>query len=257
MSKKHDVIIKLFNICKNRNNFIFDNDLVKDVSKEFGFGNPFDVTKIDASAKLPDELKNEDYCIAHLGKGKHQFIKGIDNWYHQFEKIEKEPLPWKYRKSILNELNTSESNILSVGFNQHIVHDFLYDDAHVTPKLYNSHRTKCNLKYSINNQQIIADKLQIEIDMTLEYNGKVTVFEAKNGDNTDFAVYQLFHPFLYYLNLKNTEYVSITEITCCYLLRFKKDDETILQLYNYTFEDPNDIASIKLLNAKQYNLYGS
>ena len=74
MNKKKDVILKLFDICKKRNNFVFDNDLVKDVSKEFGFGNPFDVTKIDTSAKLPDELKNEDYCIAHLGRSEERRV---------------------------------------------------------------------------------------------------------------------------------------------------------------------------------------
>jgi heme oxygenase len=46
--------------------------------------------------------------------------------YHCFEPIgATETFDWKYRQSILNELDASESNILSVASNQRIIHDFL------------------------------------------------------------------------------------------------------------------------------------
>ena len=53
MSKKSEVLLELYNICKKRNDFVFDNNLVKNVSRSIGFGNPFDVTKIDNKNKLP------------------------------------------------------------------------------------------------------------------------------------------------------------------------------------------------------------
>jgi hypothetical protein len=37
-SKKDHVIEELFKICKRKNNFVFHNDLVKDVCKKIGFG---------------------------------------------------------------------------------------------------------------------------------------------------------------------------------------------------------------------------
>lgn len=45
INKKSQVIDELFKTCLKQNNFEFHNDLVKDISKKFGFGNPFDVTK--------------------------------------------------------------------------------------------------------------------------------------------------------------------------------------------------------------------
>jgi type I site-specific restriction-modification system R (restriction) subunit len=75
MSKKDQVLTKLFEICQKRNNYVFDNDLVKDVSKKVGFGNPFDATKIDNKVKLPQVLRDNDFAVIHLGKGRHQFIK--------------------------------------------------------------------------------------------------------------------------------------------------------------------------------------
>ena len=51
MSKKDEVILSLFEKCKNRNNFIIHNDEVKIISRKFKFGNPFDVTKLDNLSK--------------------------------------------------------------------------------------------------------------------------------------------------------------------------------------------------------------
>ncbi len=161
---------------------------------------------------------------------------------------------WKYRKSILNEYDTSESNILSIGFNQRIIHDFLYEDIVANPKVYNARRTKTDLHYFIGDEEIKTNSLQMEIDLTAEYNQKVTVFEGKNNFPPDFSIYQVFHPFLYYYNLKIKEQLSIKEINCCYMLRKKIDGNSILKLYNYTFSNPIQLDSIKLIKSAQYNL---
>ena len=128
---------------------------------------------------------------------------------------------WGYKKSLLNDFDTSESNILSLGFNQKIIHDFLYDDITASPKVYNARRTKASLDYFIGKQKIETQKLQMEIDLTMELNGVVTIFEGKNNFPKDFAVYQLFNPYLYYQRIKQENQLKIKEINCCYLLRKK------------------------------------
>jgi len=254
-SRKQKVIAELFEICKSKNDFVFHNDLVKIVCKKHKFGNPFDVTKVDNSNILPDILKDEDYFIIHLGKGMHKFIKGVGEGYHKFEKIkEKNIYDWKYRKSLLNEFDTSESNILSVASNQRIIHDFLYEDIVASPKVYGSRRTKIDMDYNLEKEVIKMTKLQMEIDMTFELNNVVTVFEGKNNFPDDFAIYQLFHPFKYYTILKNKNELPVNKITCCYVLRKIEKDMSILRLYNYTFENENSMSSIKLLKSAQYNL---
>ena len=112
-NKKKKVLSVIFKICKNKNDFVFDNDLVKAVSKRIGFQNHFDATKLDTKEKLPIALQKEDFALIHLGSGKHQFVKNIEKIYHNFEPIKK-VIDWQYRKSILNQYNTSESNILSL-----------------------------------------------------------------------------------------------------------------------------------------------
>ena len=254
-SKKQAVLTEIFNICQKRNDYVFDNELVKDISKKLGFGNPFDVTKLDDTSKFPPIMLENDYFIIHLGRGKHKFVKGIEKGFHKFEPIPKEnTFTWKYRKSILNEFDTSESNILSVGFNQRITHDFLYDDIVANPKMYGARRTKASFFYFIGNEKIEATGLQMEIDLTTEYNGVVTVFEGKNNFPENFAVYQLYFPFLYYYNLKAENKLDIKNINGCYVLRQRKGEKSVIRIYQYTFENPKNMASIKLIKNAQYNL---
>ena len=169
--------------------------------------------------------------------------------YHRFEPIPAERrYQWSYRRSILNNINTSESNILSVGYNQRIIHDFLYEDITASPKVYGSNRTQISLDYRIGDTAIDARRVQIEIDFTLEHQGAITVFEAKNGEPTDFNVFQLFNPYRYYLQV--TEGQPGIAINCCYLLR----QADRLRLYLYSFTDPQNPGSIRLERNAEYTL---
>jgi hypothetical protein len=253
--EKKDVIADLFKHCRKTQNFTFDNELVKEFCSKHGFKNPFDVTKLDNTSNFPEILSENDYFILHLGRGKHRFVKGISNGFHRFEKIPSQnKINWKYRKSILNEYDTSESNIISVSNNQRIIHDFLYEDIVASPKSYSSRRTNSDIDFYVGSEHIEADYVQMEIDFTMEMNGKVTVFEGKNQFPKDFAVYQLYYPFRYYTSLKEQKELKISQITCCYILRKRQKKGSVLRLYNYTFSDPDDMASIKLLKSAQYTL---
>ena len=255
VSKKSLVLIEIFQACNKSKNFVFDNDLIKKYCRIHKFGNPFDVTKLDNTDKVPKILKDNDYFVVHLGEGKHQFVKGIDKGFHKFENIkDKDIQDWEYKKSLLNEYDTSESNILSIGSNQKIIHHFLYGDITANPKVYNSKRTKMSFAYRIGDQNIQAQNLQMEMDQTMELHGEVTIFEGKNNFPDDFAIYQLFFPSLYYQKLKEENELNIKSISCCYLLRQKGKKNSVIKLYNYTFTDKQNMASIKLLKSRQYNL---
>jgi hypothetical protein len=164
-SKKDQVIEELFKICKKQGNYIFHNDLVKDICKKIGFGNPFDVTKLDNKTKLPDILVKNDYALIHIGSGSHKFIKGINKVFHDFEPIQK-TIDWEYKKSLLNQYNSSESNILSVANNQRILHHFLFNqdkefedvDISKRPKTYFPHRTKTSFEYSFGKEAKLVMK---------------------------------------------------------------------------------------------------
>ena len=258
MSKKQQVIEEIYKICQKRGNDIFDNKLVKEVSVKVGVGNPFDVTKIDNKNKLPTLLKEKDVAIIHLGKGYHRFIKGIDKVYHTLEPISN-LVDWQYKKSLLNQYNTSESNILSVANNQRILHDFLFnfdaefisEDIAKRAKTYFPHRTKTSLEFSCGEEKISLTDIQIEIDLTIEFDGNIGVFECKNGKPDNFVIYQLYYPFLYYH--KANLIPKVKEIFAVYMVR-ESGDYDILKLWSYRFASPLDITSIELVKSKSYRL---
>jgi hypothetical protein len=240
---------------------------VKSVCVEIGFKNPFDVTKIDNISILPKTIREKDYALIHIGKGQHKFIKGIDKLYHTFEPIE-EQHDWMYRKSLLNDYNTSESNVLSVANNQRMLHHFLFEvDTEFEslsianrPKTYFPHRTKTDLEYYIASDKVYAKNVQIEIDLTIEYQGRIGIFEAKNGSPKTFSVYQLYHPFLYYHKARQKPELSdkITDIFCVYVVRKRnRNQESELRFWCYTFANPYDITSIILKKSACYRLYAS
>ncbi len=251
LSKKHEVIIEVYNLCKSRVDMVFDNDDVRKACSRVGFGNPFDATKWDNSALLPGELSGDDVFIVHLGRGRHRFVSGINVGYHRFEPVPvNRQYQWPYRRSILNNVNTSESNILSVGFNQRIIHDFIYEDIAASPKVYGSHRTHIQLQYRVGEVHISASRLQVEIDFTTEYQSHITVFEGKNGEPVDFNVFQLFNPVRYYRGLVDSGKISEASVDACYLVRH----EDRLRLYLYGFADLQDPGSIELLRNAEYML---
>ena len=255
-NKKQQAITKIFQYLsgKGREPFEFDNNLVKEITGVH-FSNQFDTTKFDATEKLPQILKDNDYFIVHLGGGKHRFVRGIREGYHSFELIPPTNVkPWPYKKSILNETTTGESAILSLCYNQMIMQDFLYDDIRAHPKLYFARRTQTSFEYHIGDQHIAVDNLQLEIDMTLEMDQVVVVFEAKNLLRNDFAVMQLYGPYRYCRNLAEKMNLEIKGIRPVFVVRFVREGETSVAFYEYTFEDIMRPASIRLVGNTQYNL---
>lgn len=102
VAKKKLVQEELFEKCRRRKNYKFNNDLVKQVAKKNGFGNAYDATKVDSRSTLAPSILSKGFCIAHLGEGNHKFIKAADKWFHEFEEIKTEAINWPYRRSALN-----------------------------------------------------------------------------------------------------------------------------------------------------------
>tara|TARA_Y100000766_G_C18777912_1_gene541766 strand:- start:157 stop:945 length:789 start_codon:yes stop_codon:yes gene_type:complete len=259
LSKKRNTLEEVFVRCVESENLVFDSDYAKEISIKHNFSNHHDLTHIERKELLPKAMIDKDYFVIRLGKGKYKFIKGISSYYHPFEPINNVK-DWSYKKNILDELNTSESNILSVISNQGIIQDFLYGDRREIPNVYNAHRTSHTFKYKLKNNEIECDSMQIEVDLTLESRGRITVFEAKNKFSEDFAKYQIYFPFRKYYDeylegkIKITNKRDLFEVDSCYVQREEVQGVSVIRMYLYTFVDPGDICSIKLKKSCEYRL---
>lgn len=252
---------------KGKKMYVFTNDEVKKLSMPINFRNHNDATHIDTSKRLSPLMMKEDLGVIHLGTNKavskvakHAFVRGSEALFHKFEKVPTEEVTrLDYKPGPLDELNTSESNILSIVKNHNILDMFLYPgDRRADPHMYMAHRTRVKPEYRIGDTKIPAESVQIEVDMTLEWEGVVTVFEAKNWSRgrDDFAIYQLYMPFCYYHQRMEKGEIDVKRIECCYVVRRKKRGEgSDIDVYLYTFKDPEDMTSISLVRCHRYELY--
>jgi hypothetical protein len=272
-SKKHTLLDMIVDLCIGRDGpnqpfYIFDNAEVKRLSALIGFANHNDATHIDSGQSRSRKMQEEGFSIVHLGtlrhgrsSARHAFVR-TTSIFHEFEDIlESETYEINYRKSPLDEMNTSESNILSLAYNQGIVNRVLYPtELRANPSIYMAHRTRFTPTYHVGGLHLPFGEVQIEVDMTVEHEKHVTVFEAKNWkkNRSDFAIYQLFHPFHYYHKKILESGTDIHSVDCCYLVRRQltgsHQSGSEIDVRRYTFTDPNDILSITCLSKQRFRL---
>jgi hypothetical protein len=269
--QKHDKLVEIWRAIKlNGPPFVFDNLMVK-TTTGVDFGNQYDLTKLDTSAKLPAELRADDVFIVHLGgprfrdparrvPTRHRFVSPISVGYHRLEPIQKVEDPWKYRRTILDNLDEGESGTISVVFNQGIIHDFLFEDRTIPGlRIHIPGRTRKKdentFTYRVGSTEVSVEQLQIEMDFIVEKNGTVAIAEAKRGDlPEDFAVSQIYLPYRKLLKMKGRLGGSF-EIRCLFLFQYTRPDRREgIRVYEYAFNDPEDMGSIALLKSCEYVL---
>lgn len=272
MSKKNQLLDELVNQCIKRDgpyqeSYIFDNDLVKQLSIPIGFRNHNDATHIDSKAVNSPRMLEEGLSVVHLGAtytngkrdtARHAFVR--TDVFHEFEDIERITRV-KYSPGPLDELNTSESNILSLVYNHGIIHRVLYPhDLRANPSMYMAHRTRFQPNHMVGGVKLPTGETQAEVDMTIEYNGHVTVFEGKNykAKRNDFAIYQLYMPYRYYYLKTRDKGLDLKELDCCYVVRKKiggkNSIDSDIDVYRYTFDNPDELTSIRLISSERFEL---
>jgi hypothetical protein len=255
-SKKRLVIANIFNSLypKNpeQNVYIFDNNMVKRESLKVGFSNQFDAVKYDSKDLLPPILREKDYFIIHLGKGKHAFVKG--EGYHTFEPIKK-TVDWSCKNSIFNKIGKSEASTVSDVFNTKIIHDFVFGDVKKELFVHTARRSKTSFDLEFNGDTLHADKLQIEIDGFYETDDSIICVEAKNVEHDDFEIRQVHSTMIYFDNFQKAGIIPKDyKIYFLFIVRVINKEEDSFRLYEYKFDDVKKLNSIRLVKNKQYNV---
>ena len=192
------------------------------------------------------------YCVLHLGRGRHAFVRALDKMYHALQ-APSETKDWKYTPSPLNGIETSEAWQFSFVFNHRLAHDFLWDMQSKNPFLYTQKRTKMTIDFRIGSLELRARGLMVEIDGTICLPTELALFEFKNGIRSDFNVVQLFFPNAYMRYLQTHGRLDKRlNIRLVYAVRALR--RRAIDFHEFAFSNHLDMGTIKLVKSRRYNL---
>ncbi len=256
--KKHKTLEILFNERYDNKPdapyYTFTNNDVKAACIRTGFGNPFDVTKVDSFYDLTKRMREKNYFMFHLGRGNHAFIRGTQehNGYHEFESISgKDVISFHIKSRIVDSIGQSEAGTLSFIFNKGIIHDFLGAKGQ-NINMNIARRARVTFDFRINSETLHIAGQQIEIDAIFDTeDGTIATVEAKNKENKDFEIRQLFMVQKYFDMLEARGITQNIKLHILFLVGAKKN---LYKLYEYKFSDHDDMNSIRFVRAKEYQI---
>ncbi len=275
MGKKKEVLREVFlhakRKAKNKDFIVFNNNLVRKYAVKYGFGNQFDVVKHNTQATLPEEMVDESYFIIHLGRGKHAFIRGSKcgfNGFHLFENIPmKNRIKWRYNPSLMDRLSMSESQTISTVFNDRIIHDFMFGNKDDRILYHAGRRARVSFTAeACPGLEFDAHSLQLEVDAFFEMPETddkppiLATVEGKKTSASEFEVRQLFTVMQYlHKGVEDGLLPKNTEIHNLYVVSDSPESKSVewwyhIRIYDYYFQNPRVMSSIKLRKAKEYQL---
>jgi hypothetical protein len=232
-SVKKDVLDALFEEFQYNK---FSTDDIKVISKKFGFKNHFDVPKIDKIDNLSPKMVEYDLSLEKTGNGTYLFKAGGSmETYHNLEEISPEEIiNMDFIPDILYGEITSENDVLNCIKAHGISTDFTGDDlADVYPMG----------RRQVNSIQIETDGVIYSRDSKL-----MRTCELKNQHGKSFNMNQLYNSYNYYKS-------SIVDTKSIFAQNKKISNMYIIQIFEYDFDNPNDIKTIKLSKKREYRLH--
>ena len=256
---KADILTEIWTRVKfTQEPFVFDNEVVTKACVG-RFRNPHTLTKLDRLDEVPQAMVEDDVFIAHLGEGRHRFVRGLKSGFHQLEPLEDPPEERHYTRTLLDELGGGEADMLSRVFNHGLIQLFLYGDDTERTRIRlpgrSSDARDNTFSYTVGGQVIEVKQLQVEMDFIVQHNSDVAFAEAKAGSlERNFAVAQLFMPFMKLRRLRERLRESFT-IRPLFITQYWKEYQSTrvpkgkyehIRFHEYRFTDEEAMDSLVL-----------
>ena len=227
----------------------------KDLSKK----NPGKWVPIYKKEDVPEILhKNRIYPI-RAGQGSFFFYKGdifLDLNNIKLEKREIyniKPIEKFLPLTLEVEFQRNENAYLNKAYALGIINDFTKEARKLLYGQFGKIKTSKDLEFKTSKgSKLIKRGFQFEIDLVLESEKNIFIFEAKlgNKERTDFVLLQLYYPLIYFYSLigenKNIRTVFVEIIK-------NKNTKEIYKFIEIKFDKLN-FYNIKVLQSIQYSL---
>lgn len=145
-----------------------------------------------------------------------------------------------------SEVGDSEMQHLDFAYASSLIRSFM-DDPTLLLTIRGRKYTP-DFSFKVNGISISVSSVQTEVDAGYEGLDKLVLIEAKNTNVENTVIRQLYYPFKQWKAYTKKEVIP---------LFFECDKEnSIYNIWQYTFDDEDDYNSIRLVRAKSYKIIG-
>ncbi len=213
------------------------------------FREPRLMAKFDHTINLPKLFADNKLAILPITRG--DYIISHFDAYHTFE-VDNSPVTKVSLPTYIQSLNSnnipSEAIALNCAVASGIIAEFMEDSdivATVSGRMgsgafsFNINDTKTGSVRQVN-----VNNSQIEIDAAYEGASSLAIFEAKRDLSEDFLIRQLYYPFRVWQSRVTKPVKPI----------FLVYSNGIYRLFEYTFDDPKNYSSLRLVKQRNYSI---
>lgn len=209
------------------------------------FREPRLMTKFDHKVNLPALFRDNQLSILPVTRG--DYLISSFSAYQDFEEHAAAPVKISippHLQSLLPEFLVSEAIALNCALACGVLGDFL-EDGDLAPTVsgqMGSGEFTFDINTAAGTQRVAVSSSQIEIDGAYEGSRYLSLFEAKRDLSDDFLIRQLYYPFRLWSQRMVKPVKSV----------FLVFSDGTFHLYQYSFENPRNYNSLRLVKQKNY-----
>lgn len=152
-----------------------------------------------------------------------------------------------YRSKLDFELETSkvgnsEMQHLDFAYASSLVRTFIQDDSLVLTIRGRKYTPDEGFQFRVGKQILDAKSVQTEVDAGYEGRKQIVLIEAKSSNAKNTIIRQMYYPFRQWQHHTQKQVITMF---------FGKFDQTY-SFWQFTFDDPYDYNSIRLVHSAQY-----
>lgn len=203
--------------------------------------------KQDTRDSRPTLFKDNNLYILPKHNGVYYILKG--EGYIDIPDITT-PIQTYYKKLdfdlISSEIGDSEMQHLDYAYANSLIRTFMEDDSLVLT--IRGRKYTPSFSCVASGFELNISSVQTEVDAGYEGRDKIVLIEAKNSENTDAIIRQLYYPYRQWQDQTNK---------IVYPLFFEKreiEGEKIYYIWQFEFADKNNYNSIRLVKSARYRI---
>lgn len=220
--------------------------------KSIGGAEPRLIAKMDTREQLPHLLLEKGYFVLPTSAREYAIVPG--EGYHDLEELDSRPSKFVPERKIpvTVALKAGESAAIQTALYSGLL-ERVVGVPRLRPTLHNDRLSIRDVSIHYGRSWTLRLRgAQVEVDAGFENHGDFFLFECKAWRKSylkDFNVRQLFFPQLQALEDFRTRGVSLRPR--CFFLNVDPDS-SIYRFWEYTFEDPLDYSSIRLVRVQSF-----